>query len=162
ILLFKAHFDERSGEVCVNFPGGRWWQTLDEVYIELQVPEGTRGTQVVCKIGVNNLRVSLTGGQSLLSGDLPKSVRPDESSWTLADRRLLQIVLAKASPDPVQSCWPCLLVGQPEFEPDPLQRDQMEKKLTLQRFQYENPGMDFSGAEITGNYAGGGPQWSSS
>lgn len=52
----------------------------------------------------------------------------------------------------------------------------MEKKLTLERFQNEvlaiinvsvvillsivtqNPGFDFSGASITGNYHGGGPK----
>jgi hypothetical protein len=33
----------------------------------------------------------------------------------------------------------------------------MEKKATLERFSQENPGFDFSGAEVTGNFQGGGP-----
>jgi hypothetical protein len=71
--------------------------------------------------------------------------------------------------------WPSLLVGQ--FAANPLDLDNTQKKLTLERFQREvrptvkcnnvvnsslspkkNPGFDFSGAEITGNYQGGGPQ----
>ncbi len=67
------------------------------------------------------------------------------------------------------------------FAADPSQFDDMEKKMTLERFQSEvggrfkggfvivwarvftarkhpqHPGFDFSGADVTGNYQGGGP-----
>ena len=33
----------------------------------------------------------------------------------------------------------------------------MEKKMTLERFARENPGFDFSNADISGNFQGGGP-----
>ena len=41
--------------------------------------------------------------------------------------------------------------------PDAATMDAMEKRATLERFARENPGFDFSGATVTGNYTGGGP-----
>jgi len=56
------------------------------------------------------------------------------------------------------NCWQALLEGG-QYKCNPWVFDQMERKLTLERFQRENPGFDFSGAEISGNYSGGGPQF---
>lgn len=70
------------------------------------------------------------------------------------DGTLLRIVLAKSHREAY--CWKSLLEGQ--YEGNLWELDQMEKKLTLERFQNENPGFDFSGASITGNYHGGGPK----
>lgn len=50
------------------------------------------------------------------------------------DRTLLRIVLVKAHKD-AANCWKSLLEGQ--FEGDVWEVDQMEKKLTLERFQIE-------------------------
>jgi hypothetical protein len=88
----------------------------------------------------------------------------------LEDRSLLRIVLVKSHRE-ASNCWKSLLEGQ--YEVGPWELDQMEKKLTLERFQTEvcgnlmlqslncccaqNPGFDFSSADITGNYHGGGP-----
>lgn len=89
---------------------------------------------------------------------------------------MIRLVLVKSDRSPA-NCWMSLLEG--EFECDPFVFDKMEKKMTLERFQREvrllrvteklwpyfvrlllqNPGFDFSGAEITGNTSGGGPQW---
>jgi hypothetical protein len=75
--------------------------------------------------------------------------------WTLEDHRLVRIILTKSIKD-ASNCWKSLLVDA--YVPDPLTLMNMEKKLTLERFQKENPGFDFSGAEMTGNFAGGGPR----
>ena len=61
----------------------------------------------------------------------------------------------KSSSDPKGNCWPSLLVDQ--YPANAWQINEMEKKLTLQKFQFENPGMDFSAADVTGNYLDGGP-----
>lgn len=34
---------------------------------------------------------------------------------------------------------------------DPLEQEETKKKLMLERFQEENPGFDFSGAEFNGS-----------
>ena len=36
--------------------------------------------------------------------------------------------------------------------------ENMRKKAALEKMQLENPGFDLSGADITGNYATGGPE----
>ena len=50
------------------------------------------------------------------------------------DRKLLRIVLAKSNRD-AGNCWRSLLLGQ--YEADAYVFDQMERKLTLERFQNE-------------------------
>lgn len=40
---------------------------------------------------------------------------------------------------------------------DPWLLENMRKKAALERIQLENPGFDMSSAEVTGDYATGGP-----
>lgn len=79
----------------------------------------------------------------------------DESTWVLEDNELVRIILVKSGRD-AANCWHSLLSNQ--YSADPWIFNEMEKKLTLERFQKENPGFDFSKAEISGNYSGGGPK----
>ena len=53
------------------------------------------------------------------------------------DGALLRIVLVKSSRD-AANCWRSLLQGK--YEADPLAFNNMEKKLTLERFQREVSG----------------------
>uniref|UniRef100_A0A8D2PQY8 NudC domain containing 2 n=1 Tax=Zosterops lateralis melanops TaxID=1220523 RepID=A0A8D2PQY8_ZOSLA len=92
------------------------------------------------------------------TGKLFDSTVTDEGTWTLEDRQLIRIVLMKTNRD-AGNCWTSLLEN--EYAADPWVQDQMQRKLTLERFQRENPGFDFSGAEISGNYSKGGPDFSS-
>lgn len=87
--------------------------------------------------------------------------------------------MAKANPD-AANCWSSLFADG-SYGTDPWVLDQMQRKLTLQRLQTEvqyaycnsnnfkecfevflfllqNPGFDFSSAEISGNYQTGGPR----
>ena len=50
------------------------------------------------------------------------------------DKKLLRIVLVKSDRD-AGNCWRSLLEGQ--YECDAMTMDQMEKKMTLERFQRE-------------------------
>ncbi|XP_040841118.1 nudC domain-containing protein 2 isoform X2 [Ochotona curzoniae] len=132
-------FEERSGVVPCGTPWGQWYQTLEEVFIEVQVPPGTRAQDIQC--GLQSRHVALAvGGREILKGKLFDSTIADEGTWTLAN------------------CWTSLL--ESEYAADPWVQDQMQRKLTLERFQKENPGFDFSGAEISGNYSKGGPDFS--
>lgn len=45
-----SHFDESSGVVICPTPWGSWWQTIDEVCIEVNIVEGTRAKEIDCKI----------------------------------------------------------------------------------------------------------------
>jgi hypothetical protein len=84
-------------------------------------------------------------------------VRADEAVWTVEDRREVRIVLPKALRG-ADRAWRTLMADG-RFAADASQWDHVEKKAALERMQRENPGFDFSGADITGNYHGGGPSW---
>ncbi|XP_016850529.1 nudC domain-containing protein 2 isoform X2 [Anolis carolinensis] len=128
----SAPFEERSGLVPCATPWGRWYQTMEEVFVEVDVPQGTRAKEVQCSLQSRCLSLSVAG-KEVLKGKLFDSTIADEATWTLEN----------------------------EYAADPWVQDQMQRKLTLERFQRENPGFDFSGAEISGNYSKGGPDFSS-
>uniref|UniRef100_A0A8C2VF39 CS domain-containing protein n=1 Tax=Chinchilla lanigera TaxID=34839 RepID=A0A8C2VF39_CHILA len=134
----SAPFEERSGVVPCGRLRGQWYQTLEEVFTEVQVPPGTRAQDIQC--GLQSQHVALAvGGQEILKGKLFDSIA-DEGTWTLEDRKMVYAA----------NCWTSLL--ESEYAADPWVQHQM--------FQKENPGFDFSGAEISGNYAKGGPDFS--
>nr|XP_058948737.1 nudC domain-containing protein 2-like isoform X2 [Pocillopora verrucosa] len=134
------HFDEKSGTVPSKTPWGNWAQTIDEVFIEVIVPKGTRGREIVCDISPKNIKFSLKG-QEFFKGELYGTVLADESTWTLEDNELVRIILVKSSRD-AASGWKSLLVS--EYSADPWTFNEMEKKLTLERFQKEGQNAVFS------------------
>ena len=69
----------------------------------------------------------------------------DESFWML-DNGELNINLQKMKKGVT---WSSVFVGHDEV--DPLTRNDVQKKLMLERFQEENPGFDFSNAEFNGS-----------
>ncbi|XP_028816334.1 nudC domain-containing protein 2 [Denticeps clupeoides] len=152
----SVHFEERSGVVPCKTPWGSWYQTMEEVSIEVNVPPGTSAKEVKCELGSRRVEL-VVRGQQVFKGKLFGTTVEDEATWTLEDKCLIRIVLMKANRE-AGNCWGSLLDGQ--YSADPWVQDQMQRKLTLERFQRENPGFDFSGAEISGNFAGGGPDFS--
>uniref|UniRef100_A0A8C0NSF8 NudC domain-containing protein 2 n=1 Tax=Canis lupus familiaris TaxID=9615 RepID=A0A8C0NSF8_CANLF len=132
----SAPFEERSGVVPCGTPWGQWYQTLEEVFIEVQVPPGTRAQDIQC--GLQSRHVALAvGGREILKGKLFDSTIADEGTWTLEDRKMVRIVLTKTKRD-AANCWTSLL--ESEYAADPWVQDQMQRKLTLERFQKETTG----------------------
>ncbi|XP_043559191.1 nudC domain-containing protein 2 [Chiloscyllium plagiosum] len=152
----SVHFDERSGTVRCKTPWGEWYQTMEEIFIDVHVPVGTSAKEIRCSLGSKDIALSVKG-QEILKGKLFDSTVSDEGTWTLEDKKQISIVLRKSNRE-AGNCWSSLLEGQ--YHADPLLQDEMQKKLTLERFQREHPGFDFSGADISGNYGGGGPDFS--
>jgi len=54
-----SHFDETSGVVACSTPWGRWWQTMEEVYVEVELPAGTGPKLVKCSITNKALSVTV-------------------------------------------------------------------------------------------------------
>jgi hypothetical protein len=81
----------------------------------------------------------------------------DEGTWTLEDRKIVLIVLTKTNIGAAN--WQTSLL-ESDYAADPWVDDQLQKKLTLERCQKENPGFDFNGAEISRNCTKGGPDFS--
>ncbi|ESO07752.1 hypothetical protein HELRODRAFT_156707 [Helobdella robusta] len=149
-----AHFDETSGVVACITDWGQWWQTVSDVTVLVSVPLGTVVKDVKCTIKPNLVKLSLKN-ETIFEGQPYATIQPDNSLWTLEDNNLVRICLEKNEKG-ASKCWSSLLIGQ--YATDAWLFDQMQKKLTLQRYQLENPGMNFSGAEISGNYQSGGPE----
>lgn len=149
-------FDEKSGTVPAKTEWGQWSQTIEDVTIEIDVPAGIKSKEIKCDINIDNIIV-IVHNSTILQGKLYGIIVKDYSLWTLEDNKLLHIVLQKCERN-ASNCWKSLLANN-EYPVDPLTFQEMEKKLTLERFQNENPGMDFSKAEMTGNYHGGGPKY---
>ena len=56
-----AHFDEKSGIVPCKTPWGQWYQTMEEVFVEVNVPEGTKGKMVAVNFGPKHLSCVVKG-----------------------------------------------------------------------------------------------------
>uniref|UniRef100_A0A3Q4MPW0 NudC domain containing 2 n=1 Tax=Neolamprologus brichardi TaxID=32507 RepID=A0A3Q4MPW0_NEOBR len=149
----SVHFEERSGVVPCKTPWGSWYQTMEEVFIEVNVPHGTTAKEVKCHLGSRDIEL-LVKGKEIFKLDALFALLIISSE----DKCLIRIILMKTNRE-AGNCWSSLLEG--EYCANAWVQDQMQRKLTLERFQRENPGFDFSGAEISGNFAGGGPDFSS-
>ncbi|KAH9253703.1 hypothetical protein BASA81_008321 [Batrachochytrium salamandrivorans] len=122
-----------------------WEQTIDEVRIYISPPPGVLAKHLSVDIASNHLRVGLKGNPPFLDHDLASVVVVDDSTWTLQSGEL-EITLAKMRK---AETWPGLFVGHSELNAQ--EQEQVKRSVTLERFQQEHPGFDFSQAEFSGN-----------
>ena len=108
-----SHFDETSGAVPCNTPWGHWYQTVEEVYVLVDLPSGTKAKQLDVKLRSESGSVALDKSV-IFSGKWSRKVQAEESVWTVEDGRLLRIQLVKVISDPTSPdcCWPGLLEDQ--------------------------------------------------
>ena len=70
-------FDERSGIVPCQTPWGKWWQTIDDVFMEIPVPDGTKSKEIKVEFKPKYLKVVISGAilidVSLLQKEVDKS-----------------------------------------------------------------------------------------
>ncbi|CAM1329610.1 NUDCD2 (predicted) [Pycnogonum litorale] len=140
----SSHFDERSGVIRCQTKWGCWWQTVGEVFIRIQIKEGTKSKDIKVNVLPKHIEC-IVCQNSVFEGALYGNVKVDETVWTIEDVKYLEILLVKVVTDD-DNCWKSLLVDQ--FEPDPLTLLEMRKKIDLEKFQIEHPGFDFSGAKL--------------
>ena len=117
------------------------------VYIP-NVPDGIRAKELDVVISSKRISISrrwLENNRAYyLNHELTRTVKSAECLWTFdSETREVHIQLAKSLEAEV---WESVFVGH---ESEGQEEDR--KKLMLERFQAENPGFDFSGAEFTGN-----------
>jgi len=60
-----------------------WAQKLMDVDVEVPVPKGTRARDVVVVIGRKNLSVGLKNQEPIMSGELCREVKIEDSTWTI-------------------------------------------------------------------------------
>lgn len=57
----SVHFEEKSGVVPCKTPWGSWYQTIEEVFIEVDVPHGTSAKEVKCRLGSKDIELHVKG-----------------------------------------------------------------------------------------------------
>eukprot|EP00698_Gefionella_okellyi_P024908 TRINITY_DN892_c0_g1_i2.p1 TRINITY_DN892_c0_g1~~TRINITY_DN892_c0_g1_i2.p1 ORF type:complete len:117 (-),score=33.10 TRINITY_DN892_c0_g1_i2:59-409(-) len=98
-----------------------------------------------CQIALQRITVGLKGNPPFLDLELTKPIRVKESFWMMEDGEL-HFQLQKTSK---AEQWSAVFAGH-EQAMDPVQAEEMRKQMMLERFQQENPGFDFSGAQFSG------------
>ncbi|KAI3783567.1 hypothetical protein L1987_42651 [Smallanthus sonchifolius] len=180
----EANDDDKKGLRAPNKGNGldmenySWVQSLQEVNVTIPIPPGTKSRFIACEIKKNHIKVGLKGQPPILEGDLYKSVKVDDSFWSLEDQKAITLLLTKQDQ---MEWWKFLVKGEPEIdtqkvEPenskladlDPETRstvekmmfdqrqkqmgkptsDEMQKQDILKKFMAEHPEMDFSRAKI--------------
>jgi hypothetical protein len=123
----------------------QWSQTLTDVDIFVPLPPVP--SLKAKMIYVNMMRCALEFGlvntDPYMTGELFSEVIVSESTWMLEDGEL-HITLAKACQG---EHWTAAMKGH-DVQPAAAEDDR--KRLLLERFQREHPGMDFSGAVVQG------------
>ena len=122
-----------------------WEQSLDEVRVFVRPPAGLRARDIECSIKSTRVRLGVKGNKPFLDGELFSVAEEAASTWSLDGDGVLEISLAKARK---AETWESVFKGHGALSP--LDRDEVHKKLTLERFQEEHAGFDFSGAEFSG------------
>lgn len=56
-----SHFDEKSGIVPFKTEWGQWWQTVDEVHIELTNLDHVKSRDVLMHITPNGIKCTIRG-----------------------------------------------------------------------------------------------------
>ena len=56
-----ANFDEKSGVIPCNTPWGNWWQTIEDIFIEVLVTEGTKSGEISIDIKPKSIKVVVKG-----------------------------------------------------------------------------------------------------
>eukprot|EP00633_Aureoumbra_lagunensis_P008530 CAMPEP_0197322490 /NCGR_PEP_ID=MMETSP0891-20130614/69934_1 /TAXON_ID=44058 ORGANISM="Aureoumbra lagunensis, Strain CCMP1510" /NCGR_SAMPLE_ID=MMETSP0891 /ASSEMBLY_ACC=CAM_ASM_000534 /LENGTH=198 /DNA_ID=CAMNT_0042814913 /DNA_START=26 /DNA_END=622 /DNA_ORIENTATION=+ len=121
-----------------------WDQSLDEVNIYVKPPPGIAADMIECEIKPRRIRLGLRGNPPFLDEETFGFIVQNESSWTFVDGEIT-IILTKMRK---AETWESALKGRGQV--DPMTKEEIKKKIMLERFQEENPGFDFSGADFNG------------
>ena len=69
-----------NGGTCEKY---NWGQTLDEVTVNVDLPEGTTGKMMNIVMTTKKLSVKIKGGATIMDGELFKAIKCDDSIWCI-------------------------------------------------------------------------------
>ena len=76
-----------------------WEQTLVEVTVNIEIPEGITSKQLTVDISKTHLKVGIKGQPLMIDGDFHKQVKKGDSIWCIetlgSGKRILQLTLTK-------------------------------------------------------------------
>ncbi|XP_050521621.1 nudC domain-containing protein 2-like [Daktulosphaira vitifoliae] len=99
---------------------GKWWQSLEEVHIEVRVPKGTKSRDV--KVEASNSQITFKGAELL---------------WSLEDGgSLLDIVLVKLNYVGGEEPWPSLM-DDSRYKVEQNAYEEMKKSAELEKLKQQ-------------------------
>ena len=126
-------------------------QSLTEVVLYVSAPPHP----VDCTISPNHLKLGLRNANTFfINEDTYEKVNVSESTWCYEDddndkgTKKIVVYLHKMAKGLV---WERALKGRFYATIDPMSLQNIQKDMTIERWQEENPGMDFRNAEFNGN-----------
>jgi CS domain len=127
----------------------QWDQSLDTITLYLDPPPNCQAKDLDIVIATNHIKVRLRGADSCyIDEPLFSCIDTSESCWFLDSQdNTLQLVLYKQRRG---ETWECVLQGR-DTTMNPLLQRELQQQLLLERFQEENPGMDFRSATFNGS-----------
>ena len=148
-------WDQNIEEVNIYIDPPKFLLAKHKAEFQKQLQPGEKLPELEIKITSTHIKIGLKGTPPFLDEDLGASVKASESFWMIEDDEL-HVCLQKMYK---AETWPCACKGHAVL--DPFTQNEVQKNILLERFQEENPGFDFSGADVNGmvpdarNFMGG-------
>ncbi len=137
-------WEQNLDEVLVYFKPPPWALPKHQAELRRNLQPGQRLPEMEVVIDRDHMKVGVKGNPPFLDADLGGSVIKADSLWMIEDDELV-VNLQKMRK---AQTWTEVFRGHQTL--DPLTQNEVQKKILLERFQEENPGFDFSGAEFNG------------
>lgn len=117
-----------------------WSQNIQEVTVQIPVPEGTPARMIDVQIRPKRLLVKLKNQeQPLVEGELQEKVKVEDSFWSLEDQKYINITFEKA----YEAIWKTVILGDQEIDPKTVDNSKrieefdLETQGHLQKVLYE-------------------------
>ncbi len=114
-----------------------WEQNLNEVLIYITPPPGVNKRMLDIEISHRHLKIGIKNTPSYIDEDTWGPVKTSESMWMMDDGELI-INLQKMNK---AETWDCALIGRQGQVVDPATKEEIKKKMMLERFQEEVSGI---------------------
>ncbi|KAI9280217.1 nuclear movement protein nudC [Umbelopsis sp. AD052] len=156
----------------------KWKQTLQDVDVSIPVPAGTRAKTLDVVIGRKQIKIGIKGQPAILEGELPQTVKVEDSTWTIEDQKEVLVHLEKVNQ---MTWWEHVVTSAPKINTKSIQpensklgdldgdtramvekmmydqrqkamnqptSDEQRKEDMFKKFQQQHPEMDFSNAKF--------------
>ena len=99
-----------NGDTCEKYA---WSQSIQEVTVQVPIPEGTTAKEILVVIKSKHLTVQLKKDAApLIDGALQERVKVEDSFWSIEDKKYLNITFEKA----YEAIWKSVIEGDKEID----------------------------------------------